>query len=787
MEKKFNVNGMSCIMCATSIEKGLLKLDGIESVQVHLMEKIMTVSFNDGKISVRDIEETVKNLGYSATEYLDKNSVAIDKDVKKLKNAFIISLIALLPLIYLSMGGMINLPLPNAYVNYSFQFIFSLFVIIINKKYIISGIKSIKNYSPNMDALVMMASALAFIYSTVVTLLFFTGVYSEIKVFFSASAMVPAIVDIGKWLEEKSKKKTGDAIKSLTALMPETVTVIKNGKEASVNIDEIKKGDTIIVKTGDFIPVDGEIIEGNGVIEKSAITGESMPEEVRLFDEVLSGSVLRNGYIVVKVVNAGEEAFFNKIIEKVKLASQGKAPVQKIADRVAQVFVPLILFLATVTFLVWYLITKDLHASLNYAISVTVISCPCALWLATPVAVTVAMGVAAKIGVLFKDAESIENTGKVNCVIFDKTATLTEGAPSVYKYINLSDVSDESVFTIISALEQKSNHPLANSIIDYCGKSDCEVNNFKIEYGRGISGEIDGIRYFAGNTDFISNYVSAKEYSDANIILSDKEKILAVFYVTDKIKVQSSVAIKTLQNMGIKTILLSGDNQSSSLEVSNALNINEYFYGVLPDGKAEIVQQYIDKGYYVAMVGDGINDSVALKSAHIGLAMDNGTSVAKNSANVILIGGNPKSVVNAVSLSRESFKIIKGNLFWAFVYNMLAIPIAAGVFSFLGITLTPVISSACMCLSSLFVVINALRINKFIANKGEKMKLKIDGMMCNHCAKRVKEIIENLGGKNAEINLKKKLAIFEDCDNETVAKIIDEINKAGYKYIKSIK
>ena len=788
MKKKFSVFGMSCAMCSSAVEKGVSNLSGVNSVTVSLIAKEMTVDFDDSVLSVDDIIDKIKSLGYDATLFVnDAEDNKGDDGIKKLRNAFLLSVLAVIPLFYLSIAKTLNLPNLKPIISLPIQFVLALLVIVINRKYIVSGIKSFRNGAPNMDALVMTASLLAFVYSTVMSVLFYANVYAEVKVFYSASAMVPAIVDIGKWLEEKSKKRTGDEVRKLSSMLPKTATVIRDGVEQTIETFNIEIGDIVVIKSGDFIPIDGVVNSGSGIVVKSAITGESMPEEIKEGISVLSGSILKNGYITVKAEKVKEDALFNRIIERVKTASEAKAPLQKVADKVAGFFVPAVLILSLVTFIVWFIISKDLYKSLNFAISVTVISCPCALGLATPVAVTVTTGVSARLGVLYKNAEAIENTCKINCVILDKTATLTEGKPSVSKFVNLSNLSDQEIFNLSSSLEKLSNHPLAESIIDFCGEGDLSVENFEVVFGRGVKGRIGGKNYYLGNTKLIPKNVDYENVKDATAILTDDENIIACFYITDKIKKDSAYAIKALNDMNIKTVMLTGDNQKTAEEVANILGVKEYSFGVLPEGKAEKIEEYKNQGYFTAMVGDGINDSPALKTANLGIAMGGGTDIAVDSADIVAVNDSPKSVVNAILLSKKAFKIIKENLFWAFFYNLLAIPIAGGVFSFLGITMTPVISSACMCLSSLFVVLNALRINNFGKKenlKGEKMKLKIDGMMCNHCAGRVKEAINSVVATEVEINLKKKLAIFDDVDEETLLKIKTAIESAGYKVIK---
>lgn len=785
MIKKFAVTGMSCVMCKNAVEKGVGELDGVISVKVNLSANEMTVNYDEGVLTVNDLTNKVKKLGYSAVE-IDGIVGNTNIQEKKVKATAVISLILLLPLMYLSLGNSLNLPLPNLKINLIIQFVLAVITLVLNKKYFISGFKSFINRAPNMDALVMTASALSFIFSTVVSILFFIKVLEGVKVFYSASAMVPAIVGLGKWLEEKAKRRTGDAIKKLSSLMPDTVTIIDEKEEKIVKLTQVKVGDVLIIKSGDFVPVDGVVQFGNGTVVKSAITGESMPEEVDVNSKILSGSILKNGLIKLKAEKVGENALFNKIIEKAKNVGDDKANVQKLADKVAGIFVPTVLLLSLLTFIIWYLISNDVYTALNYAISVTVVSCPCALGLATPVAVTVTAGVGAKIGVLYKNAIAIENASKVNCVVLDKTATLTTGTPTVEKFVNLSKLNDQEIFNIISSIEKASNHPLASCIIDFCGDGNLTVNDFKSWFGKGITACINGEKYYVGNAKIIPFDVS-DEYLDATIMLSTETELLALVYVADSLKSTSYEAVNVLKKSGIKTVLLSGDNLSATKAVAKLTGVDEYYSSVLPDGKAEIVKQYIDNGFFTAMVGDGINDSIALRCAFVGVAMGDGTDIAIDSSDVVAVNSDPKTVVSALMLGKKAFKTIKGNLFWAFFYNVLAIPIAGGALSFIGITLTPIISSICMCLSSLFVVGNALRINGFNKRnkKGEnKMKLKIDGMMCNHCAGRVKEAIKSVVDTEVDINLKKKTAEFIDVDIETLDKIKSAIEQAGYKVIK---
>ena len=779
MEKKFFIEGMSCANCALSIEKNLNNKKGIASVNVSLMGKSMVVSFDENIISSKDICAIVKKIGYKAFE--ETTGQKVDGTIQ-MKKRFIFSIIFLIPLMYFAMGETLNLPVPNYIINLPIQFVLSVIIIAINFKFYINGVKALFNGSPNMDTLVSLGSFSALVYSVVQAVIIFTT-KTPTHLFFESSAMVLTLVTLGKWLEEISKKKTGEEVEKLSSMLPDTVCIMEGTEEKIVSVNEVKTGDIIVYRVGDFASFDGKVIKGVGSVDKSAITGESIPVEVTIGSQIISGSVLKSGYILYEVTVPKSSSVFSKIIDIVKNAEISKAPMQKLADKISGIFVPVVTSIALVVFLLWLLIVGDTYLAFKYAISVLVVSCPCALGLATPVVIMATTGKSASCGVLFKDADAIEKLSKVDTVFLDKTATLTEGKPRVIEFINYSNLTDELVKKIAYALEDKSNHPLADCIKEFCISSNLEVTDFEYVIGKGIKGTIDNKTYYLGN--FIKVENSEKFIGKTLVIMSDTNNdIIAIFAIFDELKTDSADTILYLKKSGIKTYMITGDNEGSAKKTAENLALDGYFASVLPENKKDIVLS--KKGAsYSAFVGDGINDSPALKTADVGIAIGTGTDIAIECSDVVLVSGKPTSIIDAINISKKATGIIKGNLFWAFIYNLLAIPIAGGVFAFCNLTLTPAIASMCMCLSSLFVVQNALRIRKYKKinfNKESSMKVVIEGMMCNHCAGRVKEVLSALDGvKKVEINLRKKLAII---DGEVDINLVkEEVEKAGYKFI----
>ena len=778
MVKKFSVEGMSCSACALSIEKKLNSEKGVNNCSVSLMGKSMCVDFDENIISSKDIFSIVKKLGYTAFDY-EKRTVKDETD--KLKKRFFISLIFLFPLMYFSMGEMFNLPVPNYKINLSLQCLLAIIIIAINFKFYINGTKAIFSGMANMDTLVSLGSASAFIYSFIMGIIAFVN-KSHTHLFFEASAMVLALVTLGKWLEELSKKKTGKEVEKLTSFLPETVSVLVNGEEKTISIDEVKKGDVLVLRAGDFVSFDGVVVSGVAYLDKSAITGESIPIEVIEGDNVISGSVVKKGYLLYRATSEKSSSLFARIIESVKNAEVSKAPQQKLADKIAGVFVPIVLLIAIIVFMLWLFIAKDTYLAFKYAICVLVVSCPCSLGLATPVAIMAVAGKSASLGVLFKDAESMDRLSRVGAVFLDKTATLTEGKPKVVAFKNYSSITDDEIKSIAYALEDKSKHPLADCVKEFCVKSNVKVDDFEYVIGKGIRGVIGGKTYFLGN--FVDIKKDEQFIGNSLVIMSDTNgDILCVFAIFDGLKDDSATVVSILKKWGLKIYMITGDNEDSASAIAQKLSLDKYYHNVLPENKAEIVLEN-KKGLITAFVGDGINDAPALKNSDVGVAIGTGTDIAIECSDVVLVNGKLSSLIDAIAISKKTNSIIKGNLFWAFFYNVLAIPLAGGAFAFLGVYLTPSIASLCMSVSSLFVVLNALRIRKYKKydfSKGDSMKIIIEGMMCNHCASKVKEILSSIEGvKSVEINLKKKLAIVEgDVDLEMVKELIE---KAGYVY-----
>ncbi len=800
MTKKFTVGGMTCVNCSSGIERNIAKLDGVKAVSVSLMEKVMTVDFDENILSTEKIIAVVEKLGYSA-EVFGSKKVDRFADAKKLKRRFFISLLVLAPLMYFSMGHMLSLPVPNNEINFVIQFVLATVILILNRKFFINGVKAVLNGSPNMDTLVSLGSASAYIYSIVVTVMMFLGKLSPEHTFFEASAMVVSLVTLGKWLEELSKIKTGDEIEKLGNLLPKTATIIENGKEKVVLTSELKEGDIVLLKAGDYASVDGVIIEGNASVDKSAITGESLPVEVGVGDSVSSGSILKSGYLHLKAQKVGEETLFSKIVEIVRKAGASKAPIQKLADKISKIFVPTVTIIAVVTFVIWLIISKDFYKAFNFGISVLVISCPCSLGLATPVAVMAATGRAASYGILFKNAESLQNACKINCVLLDKTATITVGKPKVTDYLNFTDEPNSMLFPVVSALESKSSHPLAECVKNYCGDSDKVVTDYSYITGKGIIGTVDGVKYFLGNRELLpENIIMTEIPTDITegktvIYFADEYQLVSVFAVSDYLKEDSKDAISMLHAKNIKTVMITGDNESSAKSISAQVGLDEFVANVLPQDKYEIVEKYKKDGYFVAMVGDGINDSPALKSADIGVAMGTGTDIAIDSSDIVIANGSLLALAKTVEISSKALKIIKQNLFWAFFYNIIGIPIAGGVLSALGVVLTPMIASALMSMSSLFVVTNALR----IAGKKKKekpacdnscgvltdIKVGIEGMMCMHCQSKVTDALALVKGVyGVKVSLQENQATFKADNTLTDNDIISAVESVGFKVTK---
>ncbi len=805
MQEKFSVTGMSCAACSAGIERTLNKTNGVEKAEVSLMGECMTVAFDEKTITKEEIIAAVQSLGYGAAIFDEKLLREKKPQPNRLKKRFFLSLCFLLPLMYFSMGGMVGLPQPPAVVGVSIQMILALVVIVVDFKFFTSGVKALFKRVPNMDTLVAMGSGVSFLYSLVFTILLYLGKVGEhTHMFYESAAMILTLVTLGKWLEEKSKRKTGEEIEKLITLMPNTVAVEREDGEKQLPFAELSVGDILIVKQGEYIPADGDIIEGHAFVDRAAITGESMPIELSVGDAVTGADIVKSGYIKVRAKKVGQDTTLSQIVKMVKEAGASKAPIQKLADKIASIFVPAVTFIALVTFTLWLAISRDLSAAANYAISVLVISCPCSLGLATPVAVMAATGKGMSLGILYKDAEALQKAKDINCVLLDKTATLTVGSPKVTDF---KAVSGEArlLLSLALSIEKHSNHPIAECVRGYAeeaGADELAVEEYAYETGKGAKARYLGKAYLLGNRRLLGKisekiaYQTEKEYSAQGktvVFLADEEKILAYFTVADTLKEESKEAIASLKAKHIRIGMLTGDNENVAKAIAEEVGITDYFAEALPEDKAQAVGRIQQVGGFVAMVGDGINDSPALKAADIGVAMGNGTDIAMDAADIVLSRGDLRLVSTMIDLSKAAVRNIKQNLFWAFFYNCVAIPVAAGALAFVGITLNPMIGAACMSLSSLFVVTNALRLTRF-GKKREKTEensmkktLFVEGMMCQHCVAHVTKALQGVAGvASVEVNLKKKTAVVELLEEASDETLTAAIVEAGYE-VKKIK
>ncbi|MDE7168504.1 MAG: heavy metal translocating P-type ATPase [Clostridia bacterium] len=811
MIKRYVITGMTCSACSSGIERAVKNLKGVTLCEVSLMGKSMKVDFDDAVLSEDNIFSTVKSLGYGIYNEGEEPVTKEKSQDKKLFIRFIISVCLLVPLMYVSMGHMWGAPIPffidphegNSCWFALYQAILSAAIIGVNYAFFKNGVVAVFKKVPNMDTLVTLGSGVSFIYSVVLTVFIFLGkdaMQNAMNLHFESAAMILALVTVGKWLEEKSKKKTGSEIEKLLKLAPDTVTVEVDGEQKTISVKEVKAGDILIVKQGEYIPVDGTVINGSAFVDKCAITGESLPVEVVEGEGVTSAALVKSGVIKMRAERVGEETTLSKIIKMVKEAGASKAPIQKIADKIAGIFVPAVVVVALVTFLIWILVDGGFVAEhcVTYAISVLVVSCPCALGLATPVAIMTATGKGASLGILYKDAESLQKTCNINAVLLDKTATITEGKPRVTEVITFN-CKRGFALKLACGIEKNSNHPLAKCVVEYAVDS-FEVENFNYLTGKGATAVYGGKKYLLGNKKLLEKVKISKEVSDKAdalsksgntvIFLADEKSVLALIALADTVKEGSVDAISLLKARNMRVAMLTGDEQNTAQAVASSVGIEEFVAEVLPEDKLKAVENVQTVGGCVAMVGDGINDSPALKQADVGIAMGNGTDVAIDSADIVLVSEDLRTLDTVFDLSHATVRNVKENLFWAFFYNVIIIPVAAGAFSALGFVFNPMIAAACMSLSSLFVVCNALRLllykNKKFKKEDKFMKkiVNIEGMCCEHCAKRVEDKLST--AKNVvsvDVKLKKKIAVIrsrEEVDNEEITALVTD---AGYKVL----
>ena len=794
--KQYNVTGMSCAACSARVEKAVSKVPGVTSCSVSLLTNSMGV---EGTASAREIIAAVENAGYGASEKgaaaekrsspaADGEDALKDRETPVLKRRLIWSVGFLLVLMYFSMGHMMwGWPLPAFYNDNHVamgltQLLLTVIIMVINQKFFISGFKSLWHRSPNMDTLVALGSTAAFVYSTYALFAMtdaqvkgdMEGVMTYMMEFyFESAAMILTLITVGKMLEARSKGKTTDALKGLMKLAPKTATVIRDGVETEVSIEQVQKGDVFAVRPGENIPVDGIVLEGSSAVNEAALTGESIPVDKAPGDTVSAATLNQSGYIKCQATRVGEDTTLSQIIRMVSDAAATKAPIAKVADKVSGVFVPAVIAIAAVTTIVWLLLDRGVGFALARGISVLVISCPCALGLATPVAIMVGNGMGAKNGILFKTAVSLEEAGKVRIVALDKTGTITSGEPKVTDILPAAGIGEEELLRLACALEKKSEHPLARAILQKAEEQHLEtdeVTDFQALPGNGLTAQLNGVALSGGNLKFISTRARVSEEMQAKaealaeqgktpLFFSRGQELAGIIAVADVIKEDSPQAVRELQNMGVRVVMLTGDNERTAKAIGRQAGVDEVIAGVLPEGKESVIRSLKEKGK-VAMVGDGINDAPALTRADIGIAIGAGTDVAIDAADLVLMKSRLTDVPAAIRLSRATLRNIHQNLFWAFFYNTIGIPLAAGVFIPLGLTLNPMFGAAAMSLSSFCVVSNALRLNLFDMRNPDKDKkikerrhkeektmektLKIEGMMCGHCEARVKKALEAL-------------------------------------------
>ena len=792
--KQYNVTGMSCAACSARVEKAVSKVPGVTSCSVSLLTNSMGV---EGTAAPAEIIAAVEEAGYGASEKgaaaeksssADREDALKDRETPLLKRRLIWSVGFLLILMYFSMGHMMwGWPLPPFYNDNHVamgltQLLLTAIIMVINQKFFVSGFKSLWHRAPNMDALVALGSTAAFVYSTYAL---FAMTDAQVKgdmdavmdymmeFYFESAAMILTLITVGKMLEARSKGKTTDALKSLMKLAPKTATVVRDGTETEVPVEQVRQGDIFVVRPGENIPVDGVVVEGSSAVNEAALTGESIPVDKAEGDTVSGATVNQSGFIRCRATRVGEDTTLSQIIRMVSDAAATKAPIAKVADKVSGVFVPAVIAIALVTTAVWLLLGRGLGFALARGISVLVISCPCALGLATPVAIMVGSGMGAKNGILFKTAVSLEETGKAETVVLDKTGTITVGEPRVTDILPAGELSQEELLKLAAALEKKSEHPLAKAVLLAAEERQTEleeVTDFQALPGNGLTASLHGEELCGGNLKFISSRTQvpeslkkqAEELAEQGktpLFFSRGGQLCGIIAVADLIREDSPGAVRALQNMGLRVVMLTGDNERTAKAIGRQAGVDQVIAGVLPDGKESVVRRFKERGK-VIMVGDGINDAPALTRADIGIAIGAGADVAVDAADLVLVKSRLSDVPAAIRLSRATLRNIHQNLFWAFFYNSIGIPLATGVFIPLGLTLNPMFAAAAMSLSSFCVVSNALRLNLFdlqSPKKDRKIKrkhkeekkimektLKIEGMMCPHCEARVKKALEAL-------------------------------------------
>ena len=841
MKQKFDVTGMTCSACSAHVEKSVSKLEGVQCVNVNLLQNSMVVEYDDNALGTTDIIHAVESGGYGAsvqgetkTQETPKNVAA--EEMHHMKRRLIASFCFLIPLFYISMGHMMGAPLPaillgdeNVMIFALTQLFLTIPVLIINKKYFVVGFKALWNKAPNMDSLIALGSAASVVYSVfaIYSMAYamghgdlMTAHHYGMELYFESAAMILTLITVGKYMETRSKGKTSEAISKLMDLAPKTATVLRGGVEQEIPVEDVVTGDTIIVKPGQRIPVDGKIIEGFSAVDESAITGESIPVEKQVGDTVIGATVNKSGYFRMTATRGGKDTTLSQIIALVEEAGASKAPIAKLADKVSGVFVPVVITIAVLAAVIWFVAgNQPFSFALSIGIAVLVISCPCALGLATPTAIMVGTGKGAEYGILVKSAESLEIAHQVQTVVLDKTGTLTEGKPVVTDVVLAKGILRNRLLKQAAAVEALSEHPLAEAIVAYAKEKEVafeKAENLTATAGQGVEADVAGKHILAGNLKMMqergiqlgeweAKAVELAEAGKTPLFFVENETFLGIVALADTLKPTSKAAVDAFHQMGIEVVMLTGDNKRTAEAIARELDI-QVIAEVLPQDKEREVRRLQEQGKKVAMIGDGINDAPALMRADVGVAIGAGTDVAMESADIILMKSDLMDAVTAIELSHATIRNIKENLFWAFFYNACGIPLAAGVFyPFLEWKLNPMFAAAAMSFSSAFVVGNALRLRLFrpkyaktttalpkediqkeLNHKeeiGMKKVLKIEGMMCNHCTGRVEKALNDLDGVTAEVSLEGKSAtvtLSKDVSDET---LVQTVTDAGYEVV----
>ena len=819
MKRKYDIIGMTCSACSAHIDKAIRHIDGIQSVNVNLLSNFMVVEFDEDKVNDALIMKTVEEAGYKAMpEKTEVQQTTQNESIDEKKKSLILSFVFLIPLFYISMGHMMGAPLPDILLGHENMMVFALTqlfltlpIMYINRGYFQRGFKSLWHKSPNMDTLIAIGSAAAAIYS--IYAIFMMGYdlghgnmneahQYMMQLYFESAGMILTLISLGKYLESRSKKKTSEAIEKLMNLMPSTATVLIDGQEVVVAIEDVQIGDIVIVKSGQSIPVDGVIIKGQTSIDESMITGESLPVDKSVDDKVIGATMNVEGYIQVKVTHTSGDTTLSKIIQLVEDASSSKAPIAKLADQISGIFVPIVMVISLLTFIGWITLgAQTFHFALTCAIAVLVISCPCALGLATPTAIMVGTGKGAQLGILIKSAENLELLSKADSIVLDKTGTITKGKPQVTD-IYPQHISETELLKTAAAIENASQHPLAKAIVEYVQQMDLTfqtVDSFEMVQGQGLIGKLNGKTLLSGNkrmmeehgidlSDVYETSQKLASFGKTPLYYALDEQLIGMIVVSDVLKETSQQAIQSLRDMNLSVYMLTGDNALTAKAIGDKLGI-EVIAEVLPQDKEKHIRDLQAQGRTVIMVGDGINDAPALMRADVGIAMT--SDIAIDSADLVLMKNDLQDVVHSIELSHAVIRNIKENLFWAFFYNVIGIPIAAGLFyPFFGWLLDPMFGAAAMSLSSVFVVSNALRLRFFkpkqtIRKKERKMmkKMNIEGMMCAHCQAHVEKALNGIDGVKATVDLKNNCANIEldhDVEETVLTKAVED---AGYKVV----